>query len=127
MPSHGYLEFDLRPLLMADVRVKLEFRKVLGRISDGLGLEDVSALKNLCYDSISERKREEINNGISLFNVLIERGICTHEFFTMHVTTKALGLISAEKPQLLTELLDEIGRKDLSALVKSYVQKRSSK
>lgn len=38
-----------------------------------------------------------------------------------------LGLISAEKPQLLTELLDEIGRKDLSALVKSYVQKRSSK
>lgn len=59
---------------MADVRVKLEFRKVLGRISDGLGLEDVSALKNLCYDSISERKREEINSGISLLNVLIERG-----------------------------------------------------
>ena len=55
-------------------RVKLEFRKVLGRVSDGLGAEDVRALKNLCYDSISERKREEIDSGVQLFNVLIERG-----------------------------------------------------
>lgn len=57
-----------------DPRVKLEFRKVLGRVSDGLGLEDVSGLKNLCYDYVTERKREEIDTGIQLFNVLIERG-----------------------------------------------------
>ncbi len=57
-----------------EVRVKLEFRKVLGRISDGLGTENVMALKNLCYDSISERKREEIDTGIQLFNVMIEGG-----------------------------------------------------
>ena len=60
-----------------DARVKLEFRKVLGRISDGLGQEDVRGLKNLCYDQVSERKREEIDTGISLFNVLIERGSST--------------------------------------------------
>ena len=55
-------------------RAKLEFRKVLGRVSDGLGLEDVKALKNLCYDYVPERKREEIDTGIPLFNILIERG-----------------------------------------------------
>ena len=59
---------------VSEARVKLEFRKVLGRISDGLGTENVRALKNLCYDSISERKREEIDSGIHLFNVLIEEG-----------------------------------------------------
>lgn len=56
-------------------RVKLEFRKVLGRISDGLGGENVRALKNLCYDYIPEKKREDIQSGIDLFNLLIEKGI----------------------------------------------------
>ncbi len=56
-------------------RVKLEFRKVLGKISDGLGAENVRALKNLCYDSIAERKREEIGSGIDIFNILIEGGM----------------------------------------------------
>ena len=37
-----------------------------------------------------------------------------------------LGWISAEHPELLCELLDEIGRKDLMSLVKDYVHKRSS-
>ena len=55
-------------------REKLEFRKILGRVSDGLGIENVKALKNLCYDSISERKREDIDSGILLFNALIESG-----------------------------------------------------
>ena len=59
---------------MSEARVKLEFRKVLGRISDGLGVENVRELKNLCYDYVSERKREEIKSGIELFNVLIEKG-----------------------------------------------------
>lgn len=57
-----------------DARKKLEFRKVLGRINDGLGNENVRDLKNLCYDNIPERKREEIDSGIQLFNVLIEKG-----------------------------------------------------
>lgn len=53
----------------------MEFRKVLVRISDGLGTENVRALKNLCYDSIAERKREEIDSGIDIFNILIEGGM----------------------------------------------------
>lgn len=56
-------------------REKLEFRKILGRVSDGLGIENVKALKNLCYDSITERKREDIDTGILLFNALIEAGM----------------------------------------------------
>lgn len=90
-----------------DARKKLEFRKVLGRINDGLGNENVRDLKNLCYDNIPERKREEIDSGIQLFNVLIEK-----------------GLISSEKPQFLCELLNEIGRMDLSEFVRDYIHKR---
>ena len=55
-----------------DTRKKLEFRKVLGRVSDGLGGENVTALKNLCYDMITERRREGIDSGIAIFNALIE-------------------------------------------------------
>ncbi len=57
-----------------DHRAKLEFRKVLVRVSDGLGLEDLKSLKHLCYDVVSEKRREEIDSGVQLFNVLIERG-----------------------------------------------------
>jgi hypothetical protein len=53
-------------------RKKLEFRKVLGRVSDGLGGENIQALKNLCYDMIGERRREGIDSGIAIFNALIE-------------------------------------------------------
>ena len=60
----------------SEQRVKLEFRKVLGRVSDGLGAENVRALKNLCYDYIPERKREDIGSGIDIFNILIEGGSC---------------------------------------------------
>lgn len=68
-------------------RVKLEFRKVLGRISDGLGTENVRALKNLCYDSIAERKREDVGSGIDLFNILIERGKNVNESFLVNTPT----------------------------------------
>ena len=61
--------FDRRPF---------EFRKLLGKISDGLGVDNVRALKNLCYDFLPERKREEINTGIDLFNVLIEQSESSH-------------------------------------------------
>ena len=61
-----------RKMMDRDTRKKLEFRKVLGRVSDGLGGENVTALKNLCYDMIAERKREGIDSGIAIFNALIE-------------------------------------------------------
>ena len=57
-------------------RKKFEFRKMLGRVSDGLGNENVRALKNLCYDMVGERRRESIDSGITLFNALIEEGKC---------------------------------------------------
>lgn len=56
-----------------DFRVKLEFRKVLGQVSDGLTTENVNALKHLCYDYVPEKKKEGIETGIQLFNTLIER------------------------------------------------------
>ena len=60
---------------MAEVnRRKFEFRKLLIRLSDGLGGENVRALKNLCYDHVGQKKSEEISSGVELFNVLIEGG-----------------------------------------------------
>ena len=56
-------------------RKKFEFRKLLGRVSDGLGLDNVQALKNLCYDMLGERRRESIDSGVTLFNALIEEGM----------------------------------------------------
>lgn len=38
----------------------------------------------------------------------------------------ALGMISYNNLQLLCELLEEIGRKDLSERVKNYVHKKNS-
>ena len=63
-------------------RKRLEFRKVLGRVSDGLGGENVTALKNLCYDMIGERRREGIDSGIAIFNALIEESKSTENVNT---------------------------------------------
>ena len=59
---------------MAFAGMKLKFRRLLSRISDGLGSENVNALKNLCYHHIYERDREDIEIGIDLFNVLVRKG-----------------------------------------------------
>lgn len=92
---------------MADERVrdKLRFRKLLGSLSDGLGSQNLRELKNLCYDNIGEQKREQVSDGLALFNVLLEQ-----------------ELITREKPQYLCVLLDEIGRKDLSSKVQDYIK-----
>lgn len=92
---------------MADKRVrdKLRFRKLLGSLSDGLGSQNLRELKNLCYDNIGEQKREQVSDGLALFNVLLEQ-----------------ELITREKPQYLCVLLDEIGRKDLSSKVQDYIK-----
>lgn len=53
-------------------RKKFEFRKLLIQVSDGLGSENVRALKNLCYDHVGQKRSEEIASGVDLFNILIE-------------------------------------------------------
>lgn len=58
---------------MSWCRKKLEFRKMLGRVSDGLGNENLRALKNLCYDIIPSTQREDVDSGVTLFNLLIEK------------------------------------------------------
>ena len=59
-------------------RKGFEFRKVLSSVSDGLGRDDVRGLKNLCYDDIAERRREEIDSGLGVFNILIEKSKLTN-------------------------------------------------
>lgn len=62
---------------MAKINRKgFEFSKLLAAISDGLGREDTRGLKNLCYDYIPARKREEIDSGIDIFQVLREKSAC---------------------------------------------------
>ena len=60
----------------SDFRVKLEFRKVLNNVSEGLSTKNLSSLKYLCHDKISERSKEEIQTGWELFELLLEKGDC---------------------------------------------------
>ncbi|XP_064390312.1 FAS-associated death domain protein-like [Halichondria panicea] len=87
-------------------RRAFQFSKLLASVSDGLGREDVRGIKNLCYDNIPARKREEIDNGLDIFQVLREKKV-----------------IAADNPAFLKELLTEIGRVDLAEKVDEYVQK----
>ena len=43
------------------------------QLSDGLGVENLRALKNLCYDLIPKPQLEAIDSGLGVFNVLIEQ------------------------------------------------------
>ena len=58
----------------SEFRVKLELRKVLKNVSESLSMDNLKSLKHLCYDYISERAREDIEDGVQLFDVLIEKG-----------------------------------------------------
>ena len=42
-------------------------------MSDGLGAENLKALKNLCYDFIPKTQLDTIDVGLDVFNVLIEQ------------------------------------------------------
>jgi hypothetical protein len=75
-------------------------------VSDGLGAENLKALKNLCYDFIPKIQLDTIDVGLDVFNVLIEK-----------------TLIGADNVAFLCELLDAIGRKDLTDKVKTYVER----
>ncbi len=43
------------------------------KLSDRLSGENLKAMKNLCYDFITGRQRDEVDSGIALFNILIEQ------------------------------------------------------
>ncbi len=43
------------------------------KLSDRLGNDNLKAMKNLCYDLIPGRQRDEMDSGIVLFNILIEQ------------------------------------------------------
>ncbi len=43
------------------------------QLSDGLGADNVRALKNLCADVIPKPKLETIDSGLDVFNALIEK------------------------------------------------------
>lgn len=58
---------------MAIDRKAFEFSKLLASVSDGLGREDVRGIKNLCYDNIQARRREEIESGVDIFQILREQ------------------------------------------------------
>ena len=67
-------------------------------MSDGLGADNVRALKNLCYDFIPKPQLEAIDIGLEIFNALIEKGKFT--FYTaLHLCVKSIhmsleGLVS---------------------------------
>ena len=58
-------------------RKQLEFRKMLNRISEAMSSENLKALKHLCYDFIPEAKRDAMEAGVDVFNVLIEQSTST--------------------------------------------------
>ena len=56
------------------------------QVSDGLGGENLRALKNLCYDLIPKPQLEAIENGLEVFNALIEKSEwCTLEMYIVAV------------------------------------------
>lgn len=43
------------------------------QLSDGLGNDNLRALKNLCYDFIPRHQLDAIDSGLEVFNALIEK------------------------------------------------------
>lgn len=101
------------------------------QISDSLGAENLRALKNLCYDCISKPQYEAVETGLDIFNALIEKSElpwwlypCINRFKApKHSCTSLSALIDANNVAFLCELLDEIGRKDLTDEVKLYIER----
>ncbi len=54
-------------------RRAFQFSKLLASVSDGMGRDDVRGITNLCYDSIPAQKREKIDCGLDIFQVLREK------------------------------------------------------
>ena len=43
------------------------------QLSDSLGLDNLRALKNLCYDFMPRHQLDAIDSGLEVFNALIEK------------------------------------------------------
>ncbi|NWT98706.1 FADD protein, partial [Urocynchramus pylzowi] len=74
-------------------------------ISSGLSVEELNKMKFLCQNKITKRRREEVQIGVDLFNILMEQ----------HV-------ITPNKLEFLKELLQHIHRHDLLSLVVQFEQ-----
>lgn len=106
----------------------------LFQISDGLGVENLRAMKNLCYDIIPKAQLDATDTGLDVFNALIEKSkSCSQTdslstylsgvlLYCYIIILTVIALIDANKVAFLCELLDEIGRKDLTDEVKAYIE-----
>ncbi|KAL7854732.1 hypothetical protein SRHO_G00169220 [Serrasalmus rhombeus] len=79
------------------------FKYTLLEISNKLSSDNVVSLKFLCADKIGKKKTEEVENGLQLFDYLIQREIIGHD-----------------NTEHLRELLDKIGRQDLLGIIDTY-------
>lgn len=87
---------------------QLAFRTMLGRLSGGLGQENLRQLKNLCADIIPLQQRETMDSAIDVFDALIQKQLLTYE-----------------KVEFLSDLLKAADRLDLiEEYVKPYVDKQ---
>ncbi|XP_003387950.1 PREDICTED: FAS-associated death domain protein-like [Amphimedon queenslandica] len=90
-------------------RKRLEFRKMLLKVSEGLTSENVADLKHLLRGDIVQSKLEGSSRGIDIFELLIEK-----------------NSISSDNIGYLKDCLDFLDRKDLIAdLVKPYEERGS--
>lgn len=80
------------------------FKALLLEISNQLSKDQLDKLKYLCQDEIGKRQTEKIDNGISLFTTLTER-----------------GKLGADNTELLGQLLSEIRREDLLQKLNAFV------
>ncbi|XP_072516444.1 FAS-associated death domain protein [Salminus brasiliensis] len=80
-------------------------KEVLLDISNGLKSDDIAKLKFLCQDHIGKKKSEEVESGIQLFELLLQR-----------------TEIGPGNTELLSQLLQRIGRNDLLEILHNYEQ-----
>ncbi|NWS90064.1 FADD protein, partial [Toxostoma redivivum] len=73
---------------------------LLNSIASGLSDEELSKMKFLCKDKIEKRKRDEVQSGQKLFDILMERRLIAHDNL-----------------EFLKKLLQHVHRDDLVAQV----------
>ncbi|XP_077419217.1 FAS-associated death domain protein [Vanacampus margaritifer] len=81
----------------------LHFNALLLDISNHLSAEQLACLKYLCGDKVGKRELEKIDSGCKLFQSLTEKGV-----------------LSQDDTELLSKLLKEIKRQDLSEKLSSF-------
>lgn len=81
------------------------FKAMLLKLSENLKRDNVAKLTFLCGHKIGRKKCEEIESGIQLFELLIQR-----------------AEIGPDSTEYLRKLLDDIGRQDLLKIIDDYEQ-----